>query len=132
MRMDVEGEEKERKTEAEVDGQCECGLESDEDGCGGEEKERKTEAEVDEQCKCRLESDEDGCGGEKERKTEAEVDGQCECGLERVMRMNVEGRRRKGRLKQRWMDSGLESDEDGCGGEEKERKTEAKVDGQCE
>ena len=46
------GEEKERKTEAEVDGQCECGLESDEDGCGGEEKERKTEAEVDGQWKC--------------------------------------------------------------------------------
>ena len=28
---------------------------SDEDGCGGEEKERKTEAEVDGQCKCGLE-----------------------------------------------------------------------------
>ena len=53
MRMDVE--EKERKTEAEVDGQCKCGLESDEDGCGGEEKERKTEAEVDGQCRCGLE-----------------------------------------------------------------------------
>ena len=64
----MEGEEKERKTEAEVDGQCECGLESDEDGCGGEEKERKTEAEVDGQCKCGLESDEDGCGGGGEGK----------------------------------------------------------------
>ena len=42
-----------------------------------EEKERKTEVEVDGQCKCGLESDEDGCGG----------------------------RRRKGRLKRRWMDS---------------------------
>ena len=48
-------EEKERKTVAEVDGQCECGLESNEDGCGGEEKERKTVAEVDGQCKYRLE-----------------------------------------------------------------------------
>ena len=27
------------KTEAEVDGQCKCRLESDEDGCGGEGKE---------------------------------------------------------------------------------------------
>ena len=36
MRMDVDcgREEKEWKTEAEVDGQCACGLESDEDGCG--------------------------------------------------------------------------------------------------
>ena len=36
MRTDVycQREEKERKTEAEVDGQCACGLESDEDGCG--------------------------------------------------------------------------------------------------
>ena len=76
-------EEKERKTEAEVDGQCKCGLESDEDGCGEEEKERKTEAEVDGQCEFGLESGEDGCGGEeKERRIEAEVDGQCECGLE--------------------------------------------------
>ena len=31
----------EGKEEAEVDGQCKCVLESDEDGCGGEEKERK-------------------------------------------------------------------------------------------
>ena len=30
-----------------VDGQCECGLESDEDRCGGEEKERKTEVRMD-------------------------------------------------------------------------------------
>ena len=37
------------------------------------------------------------------------------CG-ERVMRMDVEGRRRKGRI------CGEKSDEDGCGGEEKERK----------
>ena len=34
----------------------------------------------------------------------------------RVMRTGVEGRRRKGRI------CGEESDEDGCGGEEKERK----------
>ena len=34
----------------------------------------------------------------------------------RVMRMDVEGRRRKGRI------CGENSDEDGCGGEEKERK----------
>ena len=35
MRMDVDcGREKEWKTEAEVDGQCACGLESDKDGCG--------------------------------------------------------------------------------------------------
>ena len=34
----------------------------------------------------------------------------------RVMRMDVEGRRRKGRI------CGEKSDEDGCGGEEKERK----------
>ena len=34
------GEEKKRKTEAEVDGQCQCGLESDEDPWrGGEGKE---------------------------------------------------------------------------------------------
>ena len=38
---------------------------SDEDGRGGEEKERKTEVEVDGQSKCGLESDEDGCGGER-------------------------------------------------------------------
>ena len=37
MRMDVEG--RRRKTEAKVDGQCKCGLESDEDGCGVEGKE---------------------------------------------------------------------------------------------
>ena len=68
MRMDVDcgGEEKEWKTEVEVDGQRECGLESDEDGCGWEEKEWKTEVEVDGQCACGLESDEDGLwmGGE--------------------------------------------------------------------
>ena len=34
----------------------------------------------------------------------------------RVMRTGVEGRRRKGRI------CGEKSDEDGCGGEEKERK----------
>ena len=41
----------------EVDGQCQCGLESDEDGRGGEEKERKTEVEVDGQCECLLEGE---------------------------------------------------------------------------
>ena len=55
----------------------------------------------------------------------------------RVMRMDVEGRRRNGRPKRRWMDSVhvdlrvIRMDVD-CGREEKERKTEAEVDGQCE
>ena len=31
-----------------------CGGRNDDDGCGGEEKERKTKAEVDGQCKCGL------------------------------------------------------------------------------
>ena len=31
-----------------------CGGESDEDGCGGEEKKRKTEAEVEGQCECHV------------------------------------------------------------------------------
>ena len=58
----------EGKEEAEVDGQCKCGLDSDEDGCGGEEKETKIEAEVDVQCERGLESDADGCGeGEEDR-----------------------------------------------------------------
>ena len=84
-----------------MDGQCECGLESDEDGCGGEEKERKTEAEVDGQCECGLESDEDGCGGEeKERKKRRWMDS-VNVDL-RVMRMDVEGRRRKGRSGGGW------------------------------
>ncbi len=69
MRKSVKTEKQdfveERKTEAEMDGQCECGLERGENGCGGEEKERKTEAEVDGQCECGLESGEDGCGGEE-------------------------------------------------------------------
>ena len=38
---------------------------SDEDGCGGEEKERKTEAEVDGQCKYGLRGE--GTVGEKEQ-----------------------------------------------------------------
>ena len=36
---------------------------SDEDGCGGEEKERKTEAEVDGQCECGLEGEGTGMRG---------------------------------------------------------------------
>ena len=40
-----------------MDGQCECGLESGEDGCGGEVKERKTEDEMDGQCECGLEGE---------------------------------------------------------------------------
>ena len=49
----------------------------------------------------------------------------------------MEGRRRNGRLKRRWMDSVNEdlrvmrTDVD-CGREEKERKTEVEVDGQRE
>ena len=60
----LSGEEKERKTEAEVNGQCKCGLESGEDGCRGEKKERTTEAEVNGQCKCGLEGEGTVGGGE--------------------------------------------------------------------
>ena len=45
MRMDVDGRRRKGRLKRSLDGQCECGLESDEDGCGWEEKERKTEAE---------------------------------------------------------------------------------------
>ena len=50
-----------------------------------------------------------------------------------VMRMDVEGRRRKGRLKRRWMDSvNVDLRVVRMDVEEKERKTEVEVDGQCE
>ena len=38
----LSGEEKERKTEAEVDGQCECGLEGEGIVWGGEGKEDRS------------------------------------------------------------------------------------------
>ena len=41
-----------------------CGERSDDDGCGSEEKERKTESEVDGQCKCGLEGDGTVGGGD--------------------------------------------------------------------
>ena len=66
----------EGKEEAEVDGQCECGLESDEDGCNHVEGRRK---------------------GRLKRRWMDSVNVDL-----RVMRMDVEGRRRKGRSGGGW------------------------------
>ena len=78
-----------------MDGQCECGLESDEDGCGGEEKERKN---------MWGKSDEDGCRGRRRKGRLKRRWMDSVNVVLRVMRMDVDGRR-KGRLKRRWMDS---------------------------
>ena len=59
----LSGEEKGRKSEVEMDGQCVC-VDLRETGLSGDEKGRKSEVEMDGQCVCGLEGEGTVGGGE--------------------------------------------------------------------